>query len=77
MRELSKRARVSLGYISEIERGHKEASSELLAALCDALDLPLSVLLREVSTSVRQVEASEAAELVGAAAGAAAVNHAA
>ncbi|MEI2713425.1 MAG: helix-turn-helix transcriptional regulator [Nocardioides sp.] len=77
LRELSKRARVSLGYISEIERGHKEASSELLAALCDALDLPLSVLLREVSTSVRQVEASEAAELVGAAAGAAAVNHAA
>ena len=42
LRELSSDARVSLGYISEIERGHKEASSELLAALCAALDLRLS-----------------------------------
>ena len=35
LRELSGEARVSLGYISEIERGQKEASSELLASLCD------------------------------------------
>ena len=58
LRELSSSARVSLGYISEIERGQKEASSELLAALCEALDVPLSGVLREVSD---QVEAEELA----------------
>ncbi len=52
LREVSAEARVSLGYISEIERGQKEASSELLASLCSALDLPLSVMLREVSDLV-------------------------
>jgi transcriptional regulator with XRE-family HTH domain len=52
LREVSAEARVSLGYISEIERGQKEASSELLASLCAALDLPLSVVLREVSDLV-------------------------
>jgi transcriptional regulator with XRE-family HTH domain len=52
LREVSAEARVSLGYISEIERGQKEASSELLASLCSALDLPLSVVLREVSDLV-------------------------
>jgi transcriptional regulator with XRE-family HTH domain len=52
LREVSAEARVSLGYISEIERGQKEASSELLASLCSALDLPLSVMLSEVSDLV-------------------------
>ena len=52
LREVSADARVSLGYISEIERGQKEASSELLASLCSALDLPLSVMLRDVSDLV-------------------------
>jgi transcriptional regulator with XRE-family HTH domain len=52
LRELSSTARVSLGYISEIERGQKEASSELLAALCEALDVPLSGVLRDVSDRV-------------------------
>ena len=52
LREVSAGARVSLGYISEIERGQKEASSELLASLCSALDLPLSVMLRDVSDLV-------------------------
>jgi transcriptional regulator with XRE-family HTH domain len=52
LRELSARARISLGYISEVERGQKEASSELLAALCDALELPLSTVLRAVSDEV-------------------------
>src|ERR1700712_4415741 len=52
LRELSSEARVSLGYISEIERGQKEASSELLASLCDALEVPLSSVLREVSDTV-------------------------
>ena len=49
LREVSSAARVSLGYLSEVERGQKEASSELLAAICDALDVPLSRVLREVS----------------------------
>lgn len=52
LREVSAEARVSLGYISEIERGQKEASSELLASLCGALDLPLSDVLRDVSDAV-------------------------
>ena len=52
LREVSAEARVSLGYISEVERGQKEASSELLVSLCSALDLPLSAVLREVSDLV-------------------------
>ena len=52
LREVSAEARVSLGYISEIERGQKEASSELLSSLCSALELPLSTVLREVSDLV-------------------------
>ena len=52
LRELSGEARVSLGYISEIERGQKEASSELLASLCEAMDLPLSDVLRDVADAV-------------------------
>ena len=52
LRELSADARVSLGYISEIERGQKEASSELLASLCQAMDLPLSDVLRDVADAV-------------------------
>ena len=46
LREVSRRARVSLGYLSEVERGRKEASSELLAAICDALDVSLPDVLR-------------------------------
>lgn len=49
LRDVSTGASVSLGYLSEIERGQKEASSELLSAICDALQLPLSALLSEVS----------------------------
>jgi transcriptional regulator with XRE-family HTH domain len=47
LREVSDAARVSLGYLSEVERGRKEASSELLSAICTALDVPLSQLLVE------------------------------
>lgn len=49
LREVSHSARVSLGYLSEVERGQKEASSELLASICEALDISLSQMLREVS----------------------------
>ncbi|GAA5156371.1 hypothetical protein GCM10023340_44010 [Nocardioides marinquilinus] len=58
LREVSAAARVSLGYISEIERGQKEASSELLASLCAALDAPLSEVLGEVAVAVAAEEAA-------------------
>jgi transcriptional regulator with XRE-family HTH domain len=53
LRQVAGRARVSLGYLSEVERGRKEPSSELLAAICDALDFPLSELLVEAADSLR------------------------
>jgi len=56
LREVSTAANVSLGYLSEIERGQKEASSELLASICDALGAQLSELLREVSHTVEAAE---------------------
>ncbi|MFI6255423.1 helix-turn-helix domain-containing protein [Micromonospora zamorensis] len=56
LREVSTAANVSLGYLSEIERGHKEPSSELLAAICDALGARLSELLLEVSDTVALAE---------------------
>ncbi|MER7605521.1 helix-turn-helix transcriptional regulator [Nocardioides sp. NPDC127503] len=58
LREVSAQARVSLGYISEVERGQKEASSELLASLCSALDVALSDVLRDVSNAVAVEEAT-------------------
>jgi transcriptional regulator with XRE-family HTH domain len=63
LRQVSADARVSLGYISEIERGQKEASSELLASLCSALDVPLSEVLSEVSDAVALEEAALAMQL--------------
>lgn len=52
LRDVSTSAAVSLGYLSEVERGRKEASSELLAAICDALEVELSDVLREVSDTL-------------------------
>jgi len=56
LREVSGAARVSLGYLSEVERGQKEASSELLSSICEALEVPMSQVLREVSDRVAAVE---------------------
>lgn len=56
LREVSAAARVSLGYLSEVERGQKEASSELLFAICSALNVPLSLILREVSDRIAVAE---------------------
>jgi len=56
LREVSTAANVSLGYLSEIERGQKEASSELLAAICEALGARLSELLGEVSDTLALAE---------------------
>ncbi|MGC5626801.1 helix-turn-helix domain-containing protein [Georgenia sp. Z1344] len=49
LREVSSDAKVSLGYLSEVERGQKEASSELLASISEALNTPLSHIMRVVS----------------------------
>jgi XRE family transcriptional regulator, stress-response regulator len=66
LREVSGAARVSLGYLSEVERGQKEASSELLASICDALDVKMSDVLSEVSESMRRSErAAEVARMPG------------
>jgi transcriptional regulator with XRE-family HTH domain len=62
LREVSDTARVSLGYLSEVERGRKEASSELLAAICGALDVPLSEVLSEVSGRLAYREAPVAGD---------------
>jgi transcriptional regulator with XRE-family HTH domain len=66
LREVSAAARVSLGYLSEVERGQKEASSELLAAICSALGAPLSQVFREVSDNFALAELQREPVLAGA-----------
>ena len=66
LREVSAAARVSLGYLSEVERGQKEASSELLAAICSALGIPLSQVFREVSDNFALAELQSEPVLAGA-----------
>lgn len=61
LREVSTAANVSLGYLSEIERGHKEASSELLASICDALGARVSEMLSDVSATFALEEQMEEA----------------
>jgi transcriptional regulator with XRE-family HTH domain len=56
LREVSDAARVSLGYLSEVERGRKEASSELLGAICGALDVPLSQVLTDAGERMGREE---------------------
>ena len=68
LREVSASARVSLGYLSEVERGQKEASSELLSSICSALDVPLSEVLHEVADQLQVEETLAAIELAAPAA---------
>lgn len=56
LREVSQKAGVSLGYLSEVERGQKEASSELLGSISSALGMRLSQTLRLVADEVERVE---------------------
>ncbi|WP_018179888.1 helix-turn-helix domain-containing protein [Jongsikchunia kroppenstedtii] len=56
LREVSADARVSLGYLSEVERGQKEASSELLAAICAALEVPVADVMTDVGDALRRVD---------------------
>ena len=57
LREVSASARVSLGYLSEVERGRKEASSEVLEAVCAALHCRLADLFFEVAETLAAAEA--------------------
>ena len=56
LRQVARRASVALGYLSEVERGQKEASSEILASVADALDTPISVIMREVGDRLAVIE---------------------
>lgn len=49
LRAVSVESRVSLGYLSEVERGIKEVSSELISVIAQALGVPQSVMFREVA----------------------------
>lgn len=62
LREVSDTARVSLGYLSEVERGRKEASSELLNAICAALQIPLSAVLFDAGSRLVRAERAERME---------------
>ena len=63
LRQVASRASVALGYLSEVERGQKEASSEILASVADALEVPLSSILREVGDRLAVLEGLGFSEL--------------
>ena len=50
--EVAKDASVSVQYLSEVERGRKEPSSEILAAVCDSLRIDLADLVAEVGRNL-------------------------
>lgn len=56
LRQVASKASVALGYLSEVERGQKEASSEIIASVAGALDTPVSVIFREVGDRLAVVE---------------------
>jgi transcriptional regulator with XRE-family HTH domain len=58
LRDVAREARVSLGYLSEVERGQKEASSELLNSICEALGLTLGSLMRDVTLEITTAESA-------------------
>ena len=60
LRDVAKTASVSTAYLSEVERGTKEASSELITAICVALGRPLSQVLAQVTSRVELAEAATA-----------------
>lgn len=60
LRDISAKASVSLGYLSEIERGEKEASSELIASICTALEMPLSLVFTEIAHRAGRAERASA-----------------
>lgn len=67
LREVSMASMVSLGYLSEIERGHKEASSEVLFSIASALDVSLSDLMISISGKLATLEAERMPRVAAAA----------
>jgi transcriptional regulator with XRE-family HTH domain len=55
--DVAARANLSIAYVSEVERGRKEPSSEVVAALCEALDVSLSGVLRAVGDRLEREQA--------------------
>lgn len=56
LRQVAGKASVALGYLSEVERGQKEASSELLNAICTALGLSVSGVFAQVASELKSRE---------------------
>lgn len=56
LRQVASKASVALGYLSEVERGQKEASSEIIASVAEALETPISTILREVGDRIAVLE---------------------
>ena len=52
--ETAERAGISPQYLSEVERGRKEPSSEMIAALAGALDTTLADLTTQVTEDLRR-----------------------
>ena len=65
LRDISAAANVALGYLSEIERGQKEASSELIAAICAALEIPVSTIMTRTAADLAHQETVVVALPVG------------
>lgn len=56
LRQVASKASVALGYLSEVERGQKEASSEILSAVAEALDVRISTIMRSVGDRLAVLE---------------------
>jgi transcriptional regulator with XRE-family HTH domain len=65
LRQVAAAAGVSLTYLSEVERGRKEASSEVLEAVCAALGLVLAELLFEVAEELARLDLRASLPRVG------------
>ena len=63
--ETAGRAGISPQYLSEIERGRKEPSSEMIAALAGALDTTLTVLTEQVAGDLRRQQVTRASRASG------------
>lgn len=48
LREVASRRYIAVGYLSELERGQKDASSEVLDNIANALDMTTLELLKEI-----------------------------
>ena len=63
LKDVADAARISMPYLSEVERGRKEASSELLSAICGALDVPLSRVLADAGEEMERAELASVAHV--------------